>query len=60
MRKIVLLFLGMLCLSSNTFAQETEYKSSDKPDITHMDIPELRAYAEKKLKKLMIIAQKNV
>ena len=32
MRKVVLLFLGMLCLSSNTFAQGTEYKSSDKPD----------------------------
>ena len=52
MRKVVLLFLGMLCLSSNTFAQETEYKSSDKPDITHMDIPELRAYAEKKAQEI--------
>ena len=49
MKKVVLLFFYILCFSTNIFAQEPKYTSSDEPDITHMDTPELRAYAAKKV-----------
>ena len=52
MKKVFLLFFSMLLLSSNIFAQEPEYKSSDELDVTQMDTPELRAYAEKKAQEM--------
>ena len=52
MKKVFLLFFSMLLLSTNIFAQEPEYKSSDELDVTHMDTPELRAYAEKKAQEM--------
>ena len=52
MKKVVLLFFSILFLSTNIFAQEPEYKSSNEPDVTRMDTPELRAYAEKKAQEM--------
>ena len=60
MKKVVLVLFSILFLSTNIFAQEPANKSSDEPDVTRMDTQKLRAYAEKKHKKWMIIVPKNV
>ena len=52
MKKVVLIFFYILCFSTNIFAQEPKYTSSDEPDVTHMDTPELRAYAAKKAQEI--------
>ena len=52
MKKVVLLFFYILCFSTNIFAQEPKYTSSDEPDVTHMDTTELRAYAAKKAQEI--------